>query len=207
MAWVGVDRSIAAIEKCGLKGPLARWQALRSRIHEDVCENGFNAERNAFVQYYGGTALDAALLMLPLVGFLPVTDPRVRGTIEAIRRELVFDGFVMRYHPDESSHVDGLPPGEGTFLACSFWLVDNLALLGQHDEARRLFEQLLALRNDVGLLAEEYDPRGRRFLGNFPQAFSHIGLINSAQNLTKALGPAKERMRHAASATARQAAK
>ncbi|MBV8651854.1 MAG: glycoside hydrolase family 15 protein [Alphaproteobacteria bacterium] len=192
MAWVGLDRSVAAVESCGLKGPVDHWRALRARIHDDVCRNGFDAEQNSFVQYYGGKDLDASLLMLPLVGFLPISDPRIHGTIDAIRRDLVTDGFVMRY----SSHagVDGLPPGEGAFLACSFWLVDNLTLLGRYDEASAMFERLLALRNDVGLLAEEYDPRGKRQLGNFPQAFSHIGLINSAHNLALSHGPAKKRL-------------
>jgi GH15 family glucan-1,4-alpha-glucosidase len=192
MAWVGLDRSIAAVESCGLRGPVDRWRALRARIHDDVCRQGFDAGQNSFVQYYGGKALDAALLMLPLVGFLPISDPRIRGTIAAIRRDLVVDGLVMRYSTQGA--VDGLPPGEGAFLACSFWLVDNLTLLGQYDEAAEMFEQLLALRNDVGLLAEEYDPRGKRLLGNFPQAFSHIGLINSAHNLALAHGPAKKRI-------------
>jgi GH15 family glucan-1,4-alpha-glucosidase len=194
MAWVAVDRSIAAIEKSGLEGPIERWKELRETIRREVCEKGYNAWRGAFVQYYGSTALDAALLMIPLVGFLPADDPRVRGTVAAIRRELVVDGLVMRYHPARSAHVDGLPPGEGAFLACSFWLVDNLVLQGEHAAARRLFEQLLLIRNDVGLLAEEYDPRAGRQLGNFPQAFSHIGLINSAHNLATVHGPARKRI-------------
>ena len=192
MAWVGFDRSIAAVESCGLEGPVDRWREIRSRIHEDVCKNGFDAEQNSFVQYYGGKELDASLLMLPLVGFLPISDPRVQGTIEAIQRNLVVDGLVQRY--SSGAAVDGLPPGEGTFLACSFWLVDNLTLLGRYDEATEMFERLLLLRNDLGLLAEEYDPRSKRLLGNFPQAFSHIGLINSAHNLALSHGPAKKRL-------------
>ncbi len=196
MAWVGLDRSIAAVDTYGFKGPVERWRDLRRRIHADVCRHGFDADKNSFVQYYGAKEVDAALLMLPLVGFLPVSDPRMRGTVEAIQRELVVDGLVMRYATHTG--VDGLPPGEGAFLACTFWLVDNLTLMGREDEARPIFERLLSLRNDVGLLAEEYDPRARRQLGNFPQAFSHIALINSAQNLVLAKGPAKERLQHAA---------
>ena len=143
------------------------------------------------MQYYGGQALDASLLMIPLVGFLPATDPRVRGTVEAVERRLMKDGFVRRYEPKQA--VDGLPPGEGAFLACTFWLADNLALLGRRDDARRVFERLLGLCNDVGLLSEEYDPHARRLVGNFPQAFSHIGLVNTAHNLTQEAGPAAKR--------------
>jgi len=154
-----------------------------------VCREGYNPEVGAFVQAYGSKSLDASLLMIPLVGFLPATDPRMRGTVEAIERHLTVDGFVLRYRTETT--LDGLPPGEGAFLACSFWLADNLALLGRVEEARRLFERLLALRNDVGLLAEEYDPRAKRFTGNFPQAFSHIGLVYTALNLPHgAAGPA-----------------
>jgi GH15 family glucan-1,4-alpha-glucosidase len=191
MAWVAADRAIKAVERFGLQGPVDRWRVLRARIHADVCSKGFDPERNAFVQYYGGKGLDAALLMIPLVGFLPADDPRMIGTVAAIQRELTHDGLVRRYVPEE--RIDGLPGAEGTFVTCSFWLVDNLTMLGRHDEARALFEHLLALRNDVGLLAEQYDPVERRQLGNFPQAFSHVGLINSAHNLTVARGPAKER--------------
>jgi GH15 family glucan-1,4-alpha-glucosidase len=191
MAWVAADRAIKAVERFGLQGPVDRWRVLRARIHADVCSKGFDPERNAFVQYYGGKGLDAALLMIPLVGFLPADDPRMIGTVDAIQRELTHDGLVRRYVPEE--RIDGLPGAEGTFVTCSFWLVDNLTMLGRHDEARALFEHLLALRNDVGLLAEQYDPVERRQLGNFPQAFSHVGLINSAHNLTVARGPAKER--------------
>jgi GH15 family glucan-1,4-alpha-glucosidase len=191
MAWVAADRAVKAVERFGLDGPVARWRELRAKIHADVCARGFDSERNSFVQTYGSKALDAALLMIPLVGFLPPDDPRMVGTVEAIQRELTHDGLVRRYASEAG--VDGLPAGEGTFITCSFWLVDNLAMLGRRQEARELFEALLALRNDVGLLAEEYDPVDRRQLGNFPQAFSHVGLINSAHNLTIAKGPAKER--------------
>jgi GH15 family glucan-1,4-alpha-glucosidase len=201
MAWVAADRAVKAVERFGLDGPADRWRRLRAGIHADVCAKGFDRQRNAFVQYYGGQGLDAALLMIPLVGFLPPRDPRVAGTVEAIQRELTRDGLVCRYLTDEA--IDGLPAGEGTFLSCSFWLVDNLALLGRWSEARELFLALLELRNDVGLLAEEYDPILRRQLGNFPQAFSHVGLINSAHNLTIAAGPAKERAEHGASGASR----
>jgi GH15 family glucan-1,4-alpha-glucosidase len=194
MAWVGADRAVKTIERYGLKGPADRWRALRAKIHEDVCQQGFDSERNTFVQYYGGTTLDAAVLMIPLVGFLPATDPRVVGTLEAIRRELSTDGLIMRYS-SEQGKVDGLPPGEGAFLPCTFWLADNLVMMGRHDEAREVFERLIGLCNDVGLLAEEYDPHERRQLGNFPQAFTHVFLINTAHNLTRSQGPAQHRAR------------
>jgi len=184
MAWVAADRMVKMTAAAGREAPTDRWRVLRDTIHEDVCRRGFDPARNAFVQSYGATELDASLLMIPLVGFLPVEDPRVRGTVAAIERELLVDGLVQRY-PTESG-IDGLPPGEGLFLACSFWLVDNLVLLGRRDDARRLYDRLLALRNDVGLLAEQYDPRARRLLGNFPQALSHIALVNSACNLSQA---------------------
>ena len=184
MAWVAADRMVKMTAAAGREAPTDRWRVLRDTIHEDVCRRGFDPARNTFVQSYGATELDASLLMIPLVGFLPVEDPRVRGTVAAIERELLVDGLVQRY-PTESG-VDGLPPGEGLFLACSFWLVDNLVLLGRRDDARRLYDRLLALRNDVGLLAEQYDPRARRLLGNFPQALSHIALVNSACNLSQA---------------------
>ncbi len=191
MAWVAVDRAVRAAEEFGLEGPLDRWRALRTRIHDAVCREGFNAAKGAFVQYYGADELDASLLLLPLVGFLPADDPRMRGTIEAIGRELMTDGLVQRYRTQQG--VDGLPPGEGVFLACSFWYADCLTLLGRRREARALFEKLLGLCNDVGLLAEEYDPAARRSLGNFPQAFSHLALINTALNLENTHGPAHRR--------------
>jgi len=190
MAWVAADR-MARLSATVDGGEPDRWRALGAAIHADVCRRGFDQSRNAFVQAYGGRELDASLLMIPLVGFLPPEDPRVRGTVAAIERELMVDGLVQRYTTE--SGVDGLPAGEGVFLACSFWLVDNLVLQGRRDEARRLFDRLLGLRNDVGLLAEEYDPRGRRQLGNFPQALSHIALINSASNLSGGLRPAEHR--------------
>jgi GH15 family glucan-1,4-alpha-glucosidase len=183
MAWVAMDRAIKAAEKHELPGSIEHWREVRGQIHADVCAHGFSTKRGSFVQAYGSQQLDASLLMLPLVGFLPMADPRIRGTIEAIGRELMVDGLVHRYHTAATD--DGLPPGEGAFLACSFWYVDNLELLGRRDEARELFEHLLSLRNDVGLLAEEYDPRAKRQLGNFPQAFSHVALISSAYNLSE----------------------
>jgi GH15 family glucan-1,4-alpha-glucosidase len=191
MAWVALDRAVKGIEAFGLEGPLERWRSVREAIHRDVCDRGYNAHVGAFVQYYGSDLLDASLLMMPLVGFLPITDERVRGTVGAIERDLALDGLVYRYRtvPD----VDGLPPGEARFLLCSFWLADNLQLLGRHDDARRLFERLLALRNDVGLLAEGYDSERRRLAGNFPQAFSHVGLMNTAMNLMPWQAPATER--------------
>jgi GH15 family glucan-1,4-alpha-glucosidase len=195
MAWVGLDRAVKAVELAGLEGPLDRWRALRREIHEEVCRQGFDAERDAFVQFYGGKHLDASLLLIPLVGFLPATDPRMKATVAAIQRELVADGLVHRYPPEGSEYVDGLPPGEGTFLACTFWLADNLALMGRPDDARAIFERLLELRNDVGLLAEEYDPSTGRQLGNFPQAFSHVALVNTARNLSEVPGPAWARYR------------
>jgi GH15 family glucan-1,4-alpha-glucosidase len=191
MAWVAADRAVKAIERFAFKGPLRRWKRLRAEIHRDVCAHGYDEKRNTFVQHYGADALDAATLLIPLVGFLPATDKRVVGTVEAIQRELMSDGFVLRY-ATEQGH-DGLPPGEGAFLMCSFWMADSLALMGRFDQSRAMFERLLDVRNDVGLLAEEYDPAGRRQLGNFPQAFSHVGIINTAHNLTKAKGPAKRR--------------
>ncbi|MGH6934935.1 MAG: glycoside hydrolase family 15 protein [Methylocella sp.] len=191
MAWVAFDRAVKSIEEFGFVGPLDHWRRLRQRIHDDVCAKGFDPELGVFTQSYGGKELDASLLMIALAGFLPPEDTRVRGTVEAIEHRLVADGLVRRY----DTHVveDGLPGGEGVFLACSFWLVDNLVLLGRLDEARDLFERLLALRNDLGLLSEEYDPVAKRLVGNFPQAFSHIALINSAYNLARAAKPAEQR--------------
>jgi GH15 family glucan-1,4-alpha-glucosidase len=184
MAWVAFDRGIKLSEEFGREGPLERWRAIRDEIHAEVCREAWNAKLGAFTQFYGSSHLDASLLLLPQVGFLPPTDPRIRGTLAAVQRELSSDGFLFRYHSQE--RIDGLPFGEGTFLPCSFWLVDALALDGRHDEATELFEHLLEVRNDVGLLAEEYDPRSRRLLGNFPQAFSHIALVNSAITLARA---------------------
>jgi GH15 family glucan-1,4-alpha-glucosidase len=191
MVWVAVDRVIRGAETHGLPAPLERWRTLRSRIHDTVCREGFSPERNSFVQYFGGDTLDASLLLMPLVGFLPPEDPRIMGTVEAIGRDLMVDGLIRRYHTSETA--DGLTGGEGVFLACSFWYVDALVLQGRHQEARDMFERLLALSNDVGLLAEEYDPVGHRQLGNFPQAFSHLALINSALNLDTYAGPAAQR--------------
>jgi len=191
MAWVAFDRVVKDVERFGQAGPVDRWRALRDQVHDDVCRKAYDPSRNTFVQYYGAKALDASLLMMPLVGFLPPSDPRIRGTVEAIERELVRDGFVARYPTRES--VDGLPPGEGTFIACTFWLADNLALLGRRDDARDCFERLLGLANDVGLLSEEYDPDAKRLVGNFPQAFAHVSLVNTAYNLSAEPGPADVR--------------
>jgi GH15 family glucan-1,4-alpha-glucosidase len=188
---VAFDRAVRSIEEFGLEGPLERWRGARAAIHQEVCERGFDREQNAFVQSFGDATLDASLLLMPIVGFLPPDDPRVQGTVTAIERNLVRDGLVLRYHT--RSGVDGLPAGEGAFLACSFWLVDAYVLLGRYDDAQKLFERLLALRNDVGLLAEEYDPQDLRQLGNFPQAFSHLALINAAHSLTTAEGAARLR--------------
>ena len=196
MAWVAVDRAVRAVEEFGLDGPLDRWRALRDQIHREVCEKGFNPKRNAFTQFYGSDLLDAAVLMIPLVGFLPATDDRVRTTIELIQQELVIDGYVQRYHPEKSASVDGLPPGEGSFLPCSFWLVDCLHLLGREQEARDMFQRLLDIRTGLGLISEEYDPARHRLIGNFPQAFTHVGLINTARNLSPKVGPADHRGAH-----------
>jgi GH15 family glucan-1,4-alpha-glucosidase len=196
MAWVAFDRAIDGAETRGLGGPVERWREVRAEIHAEVCERGFDRDLGSFVQSFGSTALDASLLLIPLVGFLPIDDSRVRGTIAAIERRLVVDGFVLRYHTHETK--DGLPPGEGAFLACSFWLVDVYVLQGRLAEARRLFERLLELRNDLGLLSEEYAPRDRRQIGNFPQAFSHVGLVISAFNLTRSDKPVEKLSRPAA---------
>ncbi len=201
MAWVAFDRAVAAVERHDLEGPADRWRAQRDTIREEVLREGYDAERNTFVQYYGGRELDGALLMLPLVGFLPPDDPRVAGTVEAVERELGEDGFVLRYRTDAS--IDGLPGREGAFLPCTFWLVDCLALVGRRDEAVALFDRVLGLRNDVGLLAEQYDSRAGRLVGNFPQAFSHVGLVNSASNLSVRAG-AGERRRQAPASTGRE---
>jgi len=195
MAWVAFDRAVRSVETQGVEGPVDRWRAARDEVHAEVCERGFDPGLGSFVQSYGSRELDASLLLIPLVGFLPASDPRVRGTVEAVERELLVDGFVLRYRTRESG-VDGLPAGEGVFLPCSFWLVDCLELLGRHDDAHALFERLLDLANDVGLLSEEYDPKAKRLLGNFPQAFTHLALVNSAFNVAPHL-PSPMHRRHA----------
>jgi GH15 family glucan-1,4-alpha-glucosidase len=194
MAWVAFDRAIKSAEAFGLHGEIERWSALRDDIHADVCKCGFDASMGSFARAYGTKELDASLLLIPAVGFLPPDDPRVRGTVEAIEARLLTDGLVLRY--DTAASDDGLPPGEGVFLACSFWLVDAYLMLGRQDDAIQLFERLLSLRNDVGLLSEQYDPRGRRQVGNFPQAFSHLALVNSASNLAHHRKPAEQRSDH-----------
>ena len=191
LCWVAFDRALKDAERFGLPGPLETWREARDAIRADVLEKAWDPARRTFTQAYGSRALDAALLLIPALGFLPASDPRVQGTIAAIERELVRDGFVLRYDTERTD--DGLPPGEGAFLACSFWLVDALVLCGRRDEARALFERLAGLANDVGLLAEMYDPVSRRQVGNFPQAFSHVALVNSALNVSRARGPAHTR--------------
>jgi GH15 family glucan-1,4-alpha-glucosidase len=193
LAWVAFDRAVDLVERFGMDGPVDRWRAAREAVHEEVCREAFDADLNSFVQSYGSQELDASTLLIPLVGFLPPDDPRVIGTIDAIQRNLVRDGFVLRYATRERNDVDGLSGGEGAFLPCSFWLVDALNLTGRRDEARKLFERLLAIRNDLGLLAEEYDPHTRRQLGNFPQAFTHVGLVNAAYNLSHHRGALDQR--------------
>jgi GH15 family glucan-1,4-alpha-glucosidase len=197
MAWVAMDRAVKSAEQYGLDGPLEKWRTVRQAIHDDVCAKAFDARLGSFVQAYGSTQLDASLLLLPLVGFLPVDDPRVRGTIACIENRLLVGGFVLRY--DSAATEDGLPPGEGAFLACSFWLADCLALSGRRDDATRMFERLVGLSNDVGLLAEEYDARLRRLTGNFPQAFSHVALVGTALNLREQQAPAPTEQRGATS--------
>ena len=191
MAWVAFDAMIKDVEQHGLAGPVGEWRLIRDEIHTTVCREGFDRDKNTFVQHFGGDVLDASLLLIPLVGFLPHTDPRVVGTVHAIERGLISDGFVMRY--ETSTSPDGLPPGEGAFLACSFWLVDCMHMQGRTNDARAMFERLLALRNELGLLSEEYDPKAKRMTGNMPQAFSHTALIGSAMNLSDA-GPALQRL-------------
>jgi len=193
MAWVAADRAVKAVEEFDLDGPVDRWRTLRDQIRDEILEKGYDPERKTFTQFYGSTELDAALLMVPLVGFLPADDERVAGTLAAIEEHLLRDGFVQRYTQHSDTDVDGLPPGEGAFLACTFWLADNYALMGRHDEARETFARLLALRNDVGLLSEEYDTKAGRLVGNFPQAFSHVPLIDTARTLTAALGATEAR--------------
>jgi GH15 family glucan-1,4-alpha-glucosidase len=184
MAWVAFDRAVKSVETLGLDGPVDRWRRIRQEIHDEICRLAYDPVRQAFVQSYGSTELDASVLTMPLLGFLPPEDPRISSTVAAIERELTWNGFVQRYamHPG-SREVDGLPPGEGSFLLCTFWLADCYAILQRHDEATALFERLVALTNDVGLLSEQYDPESRRMLGNFPQAFSHVGLISTAMRL------------------------
>jgi len=191
MAWLAFDRGVKAVERFGLEGPVDRWRGIREEIHTQVCREGFDTERGTFVQSYGSREVDASLLLGPLIGFIPPDDPRVAGTVAAVQEDLTVGGLVRRYRPDKE--LDGLEGGEGVFLACSFWLVDNLALLGRQEEAEALFEHLLSLRNDVGLLAEQYDPEGKRMLGNFPQAFSHVAMINTIRNLAETGGPARQR--------------
>jgi GH15 family glucan-1,4-alpha-glucosidase len=184
MSWVAFDRAVRLHDEHGRRGPVERWRALRDEIHAQVLANAWSERKQAFAQSYGADELDAAVLLMPLVGFLPASDSRVVSTVEAIQRELTVDGLVLRYRTEESA-VDGLPAGEGVFLACTFWLVSVLELQGRHDEARELFERLLDLRNDVGLLAEEYDPSAGRQLGNFPQAFTHLSLVSAALALSE----------------------
>jgi GH15 family glucan-1,4-alpha-glucosidase len=200
MAWVAFDRTIRSAEAFGLEGPIDHWRKLRAQIHGEVCDKAFNPKIGAFMQSYGSEHLDASALLIPVVGFLPPSDPRVAGTVEAIERKLMTNGFVLRYDTDVTQ--DGLPPGEGAFLACSFWLADAYILLGRRDDARKLFERLLTLCNDLGLLSEEYDPAGKRLLGNFPQAFSHIALVITAHNLDRAEKPCEQRSGHVSLASA-----
>ncbi len=193
LAWVAFDRSVQAAERWGLRGPVEKWRRIRQDIHDEVCREAFNTQLNSFTQSYGSDELDASTLLIPLLGFLPVHDRRVIGTIEAIQRDLMRDGFVERYRVKEHNDVDGLTGGEGAFLPCSFWLVDALVMLGRRDDATELFERLLAVQSDLGLLSEEYDPSEKRLLGNFPQAFTHVGLVNSAFNLSHHTGPVEQR--------------
>ena len=186
MAWVAMDRGVKAIENAHLEGPVDRWRKVRDAIHKQVCAQGYNARAGSFTQAYGSEELDASLLMVPLVGFLPIDDPRVVSTIEAIKRDLMVDGFVIRYRP--TSGVDGLPGSEGTFLPCTLWLASCLALLGKVDEARQLLERVASVANDVGLFSEEYDTGHRRLVGNFPQAFTHVAFVDAARRLAEATG-------------------
>jgi GH15 family glucan-1,4-alpha-glucosidase len=193
MAWVAFDRAVLIAEQMQYKAPIGKLREIRDTIHQQICEKGFNAKKNCFVQAYGSDELDASLLLMPLIGFLPGTDPRVQSTVEAIRRELMPDGLVLRYNTSKVD--DGLPPGEGVFLACSFWMVSSLKAVGREDEGRKLFDHLLTLTNDMGLLAEEYDTREKRLVGNFPQAFSHIALVNAAFYLEDGMGVRKRARR------------
>jgi GH15 family glucan-1,4-alpha-glucosidase len=200
MAWAAVDRAVRAVETFDLEGPVERWKRLRQEIFDDVCRNGFDAKRGTFTLYYGSRELDAALLLMGSVGFLPPQDERYAGTVAAIEKELCRDGFVQRYTmTDETRTLDGLPPGEGAFLPCSFWLADSYLLSGRVDEGRALFERMLALRNDLGLLSEEYDVRAGRLVGNFPQALTHLALVSTACDLASGRGPSRRRADPAAS--------
>ena len=181
MAWVAFDRAVLLAEHLNYAGPIEKWKSIRDTIHDQICARAFSHKKNSFVQAYDSEQLDAGLLLMPVVGFLPGSDPRVKSTIEAIERELMPDGFVLRY--DTSKVNDGLPPGEGVFLACSFWMVSSLKAIGRFEDAQVLFERLLTLCNDLGLLSEEYDVARKRLVGNFPQAFSHIALVNAAFDL------------------------
>jgi GH15 family glucan-1,4-alpha-glucosidase len=194
MAWVALDRAVKGVEQFGLDGPTERWTKLKERIQEEVCQRAYDPERNTFVARYGSKELEASLLLLPQLGFLPCKDARVQGTIAAIEQDLLVDGFVRRYRTERVD--DGLPPGEGAFLACSFWLADAYALLGRKEQARSLLERLAGLANDVGLLSEQYDVKARRLVGNFPQAFSHVALINTVSNIAKLAKPARQRGEH-----------
>lgn len=194
MMWVAFDRAVSAVADFRLDGPVDHWLALRENLHAEICTKAFDPDLGAFVQSYGSKQLDAATLLMPLVGFLPADDQRMIRTVELIGKRLMYDGFVLRY--DTGAAEDGLPPGEGVFLACSFWFVDNLVLQGRYEEAHRMFERLLSLRNDVGLLAEEFDVGSGSFVGNFPQALSHLSLVNTAYNLHEAEGPARDRSKH-----------
>ncbi len=191
MCWVAFDRAVKSAEHFGLQGPLDDWRVLRDRIHADVCANGFDRDSNTFVESYGVHVLDASLLLLPAVGFLPPNDPRLLGTIAAIEKYLIRDGFVLRHDPRETP-PDEVEPIEGAFLACTLWLADAYVLAGRLDEARELFQRVADVANDVGLLAEEYDPVTRRQMGNFPQALTHIAIINTAHNIYDALHPTKK---------------
>jgi GH15 family glucan-1,4-alpha-glucosidase len=196
MVWAAFDRAVKTVERFKAPGPVDRWRGIRDRVHADVCRHGFDPDRNTFTQAYGSKELDASLLLIPQVGFLEPRDPRMLGTIAAIERELVEAGLVMRYPTGATNNLDGIPGFDNPFIACSFWLVDAYALAGRHKDALALFDRLLGLRNDVGLLSEEYDIRRMRQVGNFPQAFSHVALVNSARNLHEtATGPAAQRGR------------
>jgi GH15 family glucan-1,4-alpha-glucosidase len=197
LAWVAFDRAVQGAERLGLDGPVERWRRLRQEIHDEVCREGFNAQVGSFTQSYGSSELDASTLLIPILGFLPPEDPRVVGTVEAVQRNLTRNGFVERYRVRAENEVDGLSGGEGVFLPCSFWLVDALLMIGRRAEAERLFHDLLGVRKDLGLLAEEYDPAEKRLLGNFPQAFTHVGLVNSAYNLSQRDSPHRQRPRRA----------